>query len=158
ARRARRRARRVAGRTRARARRARARARARGGRPERRGHLQGPAEGAAQPGLRRLGRGRQVMRARSLAVFAPLLAAACSALEARPPPAVATGRRSAAPASALGAHVRVEPDGSAAWIDYELAAGAWSADDTPGWWSAPRPDGTGFQKTAEELELAAGET
>ena len=49
--------------------------------------------------------------------------------------------------------LRIEAGGTAAWVDYALAPELWSAGESAGLWSAPRPDGVGFMKSAEELAL-----
>ncbi len=54
-------------------------------------------------------------------------------------------------------HLRLEPDGAAAWVEQTLAPEAWRASEQPDSWIARRPDGVGFMKSGEELALGSAD-
>jgi hypothetical protein len=92
------------------------------------------------------------MPRRLLALLALAFASACAE---DPPPGwqPLTGGVRAAASAPLAAHLRAEPDGRALWVEHALAGTAWRAEERAGLWSAERPDGMGFMKTGEALEL-----
>ncbi len=104
---------------------------------------------------------RLTSRSASGRVAVPLaLAVLLTACEGEPAPgwlALSGGTRAGGAPAENGARLRLAPDGASAWVDHEIAPGAWRAGERDTW-NAVRPDGVGFMKSGESLTLAGAGT
>ena len=99
---------------------------------------------------------RRALKTRFLLAFAGLLGACGDGVASGPWVALTGGQRTGEPHADAAGRVRFDAGGLLAWVDFGLTRSDWQPGDSPGRWSARRPDGPSFMKgSGEELTLGS---